>query len=147
MGKGIFRIQHSPDALTIILGAHLANIDRVCLLATEFLESRFPHASDQHFALNLVLREGLTNAVRHGGRGDPKEEIHCRMEHHPPHHLKITVTDPGPGFDWETQRTQKPIPTKESGRGLTIMETYFPGYRYNDRGNTLYLEKNLPPDV
>ena len=82
--------------------------ERVVSLAGQFVDDeRIP-------TLRLVMSEGLTNAVRHGGDGDlliavtPKPEFLC-----------VQVTDTGDGF---APRPRAYAPDEDGGFGLFLTE-------------------------
>src|SRR5215468_573228 len=73
---------------------------------------------DTTFAIKLALEEALTNAIKHGNRGDTSKRIVVRFRVDPVQAI-IMVRDEGPGFQPECV----PDPTAEenlerpSGRG------------------------------
>ena len=66
----------------------------------------------------LLLTELVTNAVRHGGARDG-EPVAVAVEHWPGL-LRVSVSDPGPGFQWRPPDPQRP--PEEGGYGLVLVD-------------------------
>lgn len=99
-------------------------------------------AASHCFAAELLAREALNNAVVHGCRGDPSQEVRCRFR------LKggrvtIAVADSGEGFDWRAVWGRTPGLAASSGRGLLILRRYSTRVRFNDRGNAVTILKQF----
>jgi serine/threonine-protein kinase RsbW len=94
------------------------------------------------FGMRLALEEALSNAVKHGHRGDPTKRISIRYRVNAQRVL-AEVEDQGAGFD--TQAVPDPLAPENlgrpSGRGLLLMRTYTTWVRYNERGNGVTLCK------
>lgn len=83
-------------------------------------------------ALLLSVTEAVTNAIKHGNKGDKSKivtiDVNVLGET-----LQIIVKDQGQGFD----PSQVPDPTepdnllKDSGRGLYLMKVYMSDLRFN----------------
>lgn len=139
----VFGVNQSDNGLDIRLSSTMTHIDAVCNLVTRFMESRGRELSTHLFAVNLVIREGLTNAIRHGNKSDPGKTVRFRMKIDKDNTIRISIADQGKGFD-RTEVESVPIPAAaDHGRGMPIMETYFDRCRYNKAGNVLYLEKTI----
>jgi anti-sigma regulatory factor (Ser/Thr protein kinase) len=67
--------------------------------------------------LMLLVSELVTNAVRHAGTGEDATVVLEAVSS--PHGLRISVTDPGPGF--EPQRPPAPRP-QGGGAGLVLVD-------------------------
>ena len=52
------------------------------------------------FAVELVLRVALENAVVHGNQEDPRKKVRIRCRCGPANEICIVVTDQGRGFDF-----------------------------------------------
>ncbi len=88
------------------------------------------------FAVRLVVREALVNAVRHGHRYNEEQSVFFSVRRIP-EGLAIRVEDQGPGFD-RVARSVGPIQTQGTqGRGLTIIHSYARSVEYNEKGNVL----------
>lgn len=95
------------------------------------------------FELELMAREALGNAVRHGGKDNPEPSVCVRLvvQHD---RAQLCVTDSGSGFDWRNAPTGLPSPASESGRGLCILKSYADAVEFNDTGNIVCVTKVLP---
>ena len=141
--RGIYELIKSDHRLDIRFSSTMDHIDDVCASVTLFLESRGEVFTPHIFAVNLVLREGLTNAVRHGNRNDPDKTVRMELDVVTDRAIRICVTDQGDGFDWEHVKNAPLSDEADHGRGMPIMKTYFSHCRYNQKGNVLYLEKRI----
>ena len=135
-----FDILRDPSALSITFSSTLENIDRADRLTQEFLEERgMAHHS---FAMRLVLREGLTNAVIHAHKKDPSKLVKygLRLDDGT---LVMEIEDQGEGFDWASAGEEEHDITADHGRGMVIMTHYFNEFHYNPAGTKLTLIKRL----
>lgn len=96
------------------------------------------------FGVHMALEESISNAIRHGNKLDPTKQVdvQCRIS---PSLFWVSVSDEGAGF----------CPSKvpdccspecielPGGRGLALMNAYMTHVEYNERGNSVTLEKRL----
>ncbi len=141
--KSIFKTEQAEDSIRFVFSSTLKNIDSVCEKTTDYLRSKIKGIESQLFPINLVIREGLTNAIRHGNANDPQKEVRFFLTIKPGSSIQVEIEDQGRGFDWKRQQNEDLPGDEEHGRGIIIMDTYFTNYSYNDRGNILYLEKDI----
>lgn len=95
------------------------------------------------FELELMAREALGNAVRHGCKDDPAQSVSVRITVHN-NCVELCVADGGVGFDWRSASTCVPDPSSETGRGLCILKHYADSVKFNDSGNIVCISKALP---
>lgn len=88
------------------------------------------------FDMELLARETLSNALRHGCREDASKSIGFRLEALP-EGLRLSVEDEGEGFDWREISFKPPDPESESGRGMSILRSYADDVQFNSVGNTV----------
>jgi anti-sigma regulatory factor (Ser/Thr protein kinase) len=120
--------------------------------AIEELFAEFRHCygcvlgPSEYFAAELLLREALTNAVRHGSHDNPARSVRCalRMKGR---RLIIAVGDEGEGFDWRTRQKSVADACACSGRGMEIYRTYANRVRFNSRGNAVTLVMDFDDGV
>ncbi len=139
----IFEVVQTSDSINFHFSSTMKNIDEVCDRCTSYLVSKIEGVAKQLFAINLVMREGLTNAVRHGNAGNPEKKVKFLLMITQNQILKLIIEDEGDGFDWRNQKEEGPRDDEDHGRGIIIIDTYFTSYSYNEKGNILFLEKNL----
>jgi len=94
------------------------------------------------FAAELLLREALNNAVLHGCRADPGQQVRCLLRLRE-RRLLIAVEHDGDGFDWRAARAGAAALSDCSGRGIEILRKYASHVRYNERGNAVAIVKRL----
>jgi serine/threonine-protein kinase RsbW len=98
------------------------------------------------FAMRLALEEAIVNAIKHGHRHDPTQQVSVRYRVQL-NRVLAEVEDQGRGFDPE----QVPDPlspenlARASGRGLLLMRSYMTSVRYNEQGNCVSLCKHRSP--
>jgi anti-anti-sigma factor len=95
------------------------------------------------FDMELLAREALVNAVRHGSASDPAKRVHASLAR-TQDGLLLCVRDEGGGWDWRARQGEAPEPTSEAGRGLFIIRKYADAYSYNEQGNALTIVKRAP---
>lgn len=94
------------------------------------------------FGAELLLREALTNAVRHGSHEDPAKQVRCCLRIKGGR-LLIAVEDYGCGFDWRAAWNNHAASPDCSGRGVEILRKYASRVRYNNRGNAVTIVKRF----
>ncbi len=141
--KRNLNIEYAEKSVRITFQSDLAQIDAVVKEAVDYLRSKLNDIKEHLFAVNLVLREGLTNAVRHGNANEILKKVTLLLDLHDQTRIKIVIEDEGEGFDWKSHRNKRFPEGQDHGRGMLIMDAYFTGYSYNDKGNVLYLELKL----
>jgi anti-sigma regulatory factor (Ser/Thr protein kinase) len=94
----------------------------------------------ERFAIELLLREALMNAVVHGAHDERTAQIHCEIRP-VAGGMKIRVADGGRGFDWRTCRDRVPVPLGESGHGLHILHRYASRVQFSGIGNQVEITR------
>jgi serine/threonine-protein kinase RsbW len=97
------------------------------------------------FAIRLALEEALSNAFKHGNKGDPQKTVRmeCRVDNTL---VLIDIEDQGEGFDPESV----PDPTEQenveipSGRGLTLMRAFMTEVMIHPPGNRVLMKYVRP---
>lgn len=141
--NSVLDVESRTDGICFTFPSTLDYIDEVIIEAIDYLYLKMDNIKKHAFAINLVLREGLTNAVRHGNAGDPDKNVKLSLDVSKNPLIKMAIEDQGDGFDWKQQQEAEPCDEDEHGRGMIIIESYFNSYSYNDKGNILYLEKDV----
>lgn len=144
---GKFEMHQTSTAIDILFSSCLKNIDAVCRIVTKYLLCRLPvlHRPDHLFAVNLVMREALTNAVLHGNKNDPTKDVRFVLKTVGDTSIHLAIEDQGNGFDWRKYQGFALPASMAHGRGISIMETYFTRYAYNEKGNKLFLQMDFTP--
>jgi serine/threonine-protein kinase RsbW len=119
--------------------AVLKNVELVCSDVAQVLEKHSLNKKDL-FAIELLLREALNNAVLHGCDESPLLSFSCRLMFSE-RELTIEVCDDGLGFDWRRKLESIPAHSDESGRGLSIYALYASSIKFNESGNCITLTK------
>ena len=135
----IFERNIEPRGLVLTFSSVMENIDRACAECMTFLAESAFAIDPKHFPLNLLIREGLTNAVKHGNKGNPEKLVRFSafLEKS---HISLIIEDQGTGFDWKNMDVSIRRPDQETGRGLWIIRQYAHEYRFNTKGNILHLK-------
>jgi len=111
----------STKKVKIKLASNLNEIDRVCPLALDLLTrcglQRF------HFAIELVARELLNNAILHGNKQNPDKQVEFNL-FVGRRWIRLQIADQGDGFNWRQARRLPPDVLAESGRGMAIARVY-----------------------
>ena len=95
------------------------------------------------FALELVLEEILTNAVKHGNNSDPSKMVrfNCKLNKSK---VYVRVEDEGTGFDQHTLPDPRDPDNQlvASGRGVLLITHFATKVTWNERGNVVEIEKD-----
>jgi anti-sigma regulatory factor (Ser/Thr protein kinase) len=121
--------------------AALQNIDTVCSKAAALLEQCSLQKKDR-FAIELLLREALNNAVIHGCHQNPHLFFSGSLIISD-HQAVIEVSDEGLGFEWRSESRSLHPDGDETGRGLQIYANYASSIKFNDAGNCVTLTLSL----
>ena len=124
----------SSKKVQIELASNLDEIDQVCLLAMSLLTKcnlqRF------HFAVELVARELLNNAILHGNKQNPEKLVGFNL-FVGRRWIRLQITDQGEGFNWRQARRLPPDISAESGRGMAIARVYGQRVHFGDSGRRI----------
>jgi len=95
------------------------------------------------FALELILEEALTNAVKHGNNSDPSKHVRfdCKLNQST---VYVRVQDEGAGFDpYAVPDPREPENQQTvSGRGVLLIQHFATRVKWSERGTTIELEKD-----
>jgi serine/threonine-protein kinase RsbW len=91
------------------------------------------------FAVEILARECLNNAIEHGSVHRPGAEVSLVMKIGAKQ-VCLRVADQGPGFPWRRlYRRGWPSPHRPGGRGLMVLRTYAQRIAFNAKGNAVTL--------
>jgi serine/threonine-protein kinase RsbW len=129
-----FEVSKDAGRLSIIFSSTMENIDRADLETRLFLEDEL--TDSQIFGVCLSMREGLTNAVKHGNHNDAGKMIKYVLTI-TEDRLILEIEDHGQGFDWRKASGKEPVSVSDHGRGLAIIDEYSSEFSFNEKGNQL----------
>jgi len=115
-------------------------VDRFCGELRSGLLADLPPG--ELFAVELLLREALTNAIVHGSREERSATIECEVRL-VEGGIKIRVFDRGAGFDWRSRAAEARGPNEEGGRGLRILDLYANQVVFSEQGNQVELTRRF----
>lgn len=116
----------------------LEAIEQLCLAARDWLRQN--GLEKDWFAVMLLLRESLNNAVVHGNGNNPALWVDCELRRGR-RWLSISVTDLGVGFRWTRLRKHRAGFEETCGRGLEIYRLYADEVVFNRRGNRVLFRR------
>lgn len=93
----------------------------------------------------ISMTEAVNNAIIHGNQSDESKTVNINVEQIENKRLAFTVTDQGPGFDFD----HLPDPTapenleKLSGRGVFLMRQLSDEIDFEDEGRTVLITFDL----
>ena len=155
---GIDVVSATPEWIKIAARCDLKTADRVLQFMDEFAElpDRETHA------VGTAFREMLTNAIEHGGRLDPNQQVEISYVR-ARHMVKCRISDPGEGFtldeiphaaianpaddpvrhlDYRAAQGMRP-----GGFGVLLAQKMVDQLVYNEHGNEVVLIKYLDLDL
>ncbi len=143
-----FDIYKKDKSLYIEMSSQMALINSIDFETRKFLINN--NLKKQIFSVCLILREGLTNAVKHGNNFNCEKIVKYSIKLEKDK-LVVVIEDEGKGFNWKEQKTDGSClikkhnedEVKDSGRGRIIMARYFNDHSYNSKGNILTLKKKI----
>ena len=125
-----------PPSFCRTIASRLTEVDGLCLSIRMWLNQA--GLTTECFAVELLARESLNNAVIHGNAGYADRAIRLELCVGRKW-IRLRVTDEGPGFDWRKARRRRSELEAESGRGLALFTLYADQVRFNRRGNQITL--------
>ena len=135
----MFEINHNDQSFRIKMSATLENIDTADDKLAEYLTDR--KIPVDVFALRIILRESLLNAVAHGSGANPEENVSFDLNIDS-NKVTVKVSDNGKGFNWR-EHIYHDDNLAEGGRGLALMNIYSDNMEFNESGNGVTLCKQL----
>jgi len=138
-----FNVFKDVNSLEIFFRSTIENIDKADTETRRFLNEM--ELDCESFAICLLMREGLNNAVKHGHFFDSDKMVRYSLKVRY-QSLIMEIEDHGEGFDWRAMRKRQMPADAEHGRGFAIMEQYSSEFRYNYKGNKLILKKKIKKD-
>ena len=111
-------------------------VDSACRAIRTVLDNQ--QLGERGFAVELLARECLANAVRHGNAGNRRKRVQVRIVCGRKW-IRLEIEDQGKGFDWRRLRLRQPGEKSPSGRGLPIIYSYAGRVRFNRQGNQIKL--------
>jgi serine/threonine-protein kinase RsbW len=97
----------------------------------------------------LAVREGISNAIKHGNKCDLLKKVVVKMSYQD-HQLSVTIEDEGDGFD--PNKVQNPLLPenllKSTGRGIFYIKSFMDDVEYefkDNNGTILKMKKQLQP--
>ena len=116
--------------------SRMAEAELLCLKIRNTLQAN--DLSQHSFAVELLARECLSNAVIHGNENDDDKSIVLRLDLGR-EWIRLQVRDEGPGFRWRQGRKKQLNTSVPSGRGLHLYGLYAQRVRFNRLGNQVTL--------
>jgi len=130
----------------LAIGSRFENIELVQVVLRDCLE-RLGMEEDSRHWVDLVVREALANAIKHGNAQNPSKQVHVDLAVEG-EDLVIRVEDEGAGFD-PAQVADPLAPAnilRTNGRGILFMERFMDGIQYGagpGGGTMVTLRKRL----
>ena len=96
-------------------------------------------------AVELALREALSNAVVHGNALDAHKLVHVRCRCNVGRGISVIVSDQGQGFDPRTVPDSVTVENLEAdhGRGIHLMKLAMDEVSFEQRGTEVHMSKRL----
>lgn len=126
----------APISLSEKIPSRMAEAELLCLKIRGMLQAN--GLSPLAFAVELLARECLSNAMIHGNGNHDDKSIVLRLDLGR-EWIRLEVQDEGPGFPWRRGRQKKLNTSETSGRGLHLYQLYAQRVRFNRPGNQITL--------
>jgi len=120
--------------------SRMESVDDFCAEITQVMREH--GLTDDIFAIELLAREAMTNAILHGNDCQEDKRV-CLMFRIIKDMVVIRITDEGKGFTWLSMPCCAPDSAKASGRGLKIYSMYASRIAFSRRGNSVILTRRI----
>jgi anti-sigma regulatory factor (Ser/Thr protein kinase)/ActR/RegA family two-component response regulator len=154
---GIDVVSATPEWIRIRARCDLKTADRVLQFFDEIAELPDPERG----AVGMAFREMLTNAIEHGGRMDPNQDVEISYVR-ARHMVTCRISDPGEGFTLDeiphaaiANPVNEPVRHLEyreaqgmrpGGFGVLLAQQLVDQLIYSEQGNEVMLVKYLDPE-
>jgi anti-sigma regulatory factor (Ser/Thr protein kinase)/ActR/RegA family two-component response regulator len=154
---GIDVVSATPEWIRIRARCDLKTADRVLQFFDEIAELPDPERG----AVGMAFREMLTNAIEHGGRLDPNQDVEISYVR-ARHMVTCRISDPGEGFTLDeiphaaiANPVNEPVRHLEyrdaqgmrpGGFGVLLAQQLVDQLIYSEQGNEVLLVKYLDPE-
>jgi len=135
-----FTIKNSNNTLTLDISSYFKNIDRAIEKVLNYYKKQ--SITIDCFEVNIVLRELLTNSMRHGNRSDPSKKVRIKLNYDKGN-LQFVVKDEGKGFNPNEEIIKKSDVLTPHGMGLSIISSLGYNMKFNEEDKNLYVSKRL----
>ena len=137
----------STCELNLVIPADMASMVRVSDGVNQLLENKH-WPEDEVTKVELALQEALSNAIRHGCKGDSSKQVQCCVTFDEAGDIVIVVRDPGAGFD--VNAVPDPLEgtnlLKPSGRGVFLINQMMDTVEYAEQGRQVVMRKRMEPE-
>ncbi len=147
-GPSLFGIQRSPSLLELEAWMP-SEIKAISPVVDQLMQvmALWRCAEGNEFAVDLALREALSNAIIHGNRMDPDKlvEVHCWCERGKG--VWLIVKDQGKGFDLAAVPDPL-VPGRllaEHGRGIHLIKVMMDEVSFERGGTEVHMGKVVAP--
>jgi len=132
--------QHAAVSFEQKIPSRADEAELLCLKIRDVLQRN--GLSQFCFAIELLARECVANAVNHGNGNDAAKSIVVQLRVGRAW-IRLQVTDEGAGFGWRKALQKRTGTTEVSGRGLRLYALYAERFRFNRCGNriTIWIDK------
>ena len=136
----------STCELNLVIPADMGSMMKVSDGVRHMLENKgWPE--DEMTKVELALQEALSNAIRHGCKGDPSKRVQCCVTFDELGDIVIVVRDPGTGFD--VSAVPNPLEganlLKPGGRGVFLINQMMDTVEYAEQGREVVMRKRMEP--
>jgi anti-anti-sigma factor len=121
--------------------SRIADAELLCLRIRDTLKTN--KLSRLCFPVELLARESLANALRHGNKNDASKSITTELRVGR-EWVRLLICDEGPGFAWRKAVHSRMDSDASTGRGVHLYALYADRFRFNRCGNqvTLWIRKD-----
>lgn len=137
----------STCELNLVIPADMGSMMKVSDGVRHLLENKH-WPEDEMTKVELALQEALSNAIRHGCKGDSSKRVQCCVTFDEAGDIVIVVRDPGAGFD--VKAVPDPLEganlLKPGGRGVFLINQMMDTVEYAEQGRQVVMRKRLEPE-
>ena len=138
-------ISKAPSRLSRTILSRPERVEALCRELRSLLRAK--RLGKIAFRVELIARECLVNAVKHGNHGEEQKRVTMRLWF-AREDIRLQVGDEGEGFNWRRVLRRRPAgPRETTGRGLGLMGVYAERVRFNARGNLITLWFRRRPEA
>ena len=128
-------VKRNKNSLHINISSEIALVDKILCECNRYFELS---GISEPSALDVVLRELLVNAIKHGNRNEASKLVKCSISYVGELVFDIVVEDEGEGFDYGKLRMLPQADPRRIGkRGFILIKALSDKIEFNEIGNRI----------
>ncbi len=124
----MYKVDKDNNYISFRVSSDLTHVDKVVEESLEFLGSK---NINSYHDFTTVLKELLSNSIKHGNKNDKRKTVVCKIEEIENQQFRIDVADKGNGFEY----SKLDFSSEHKESGLPLVNAIAEEISFNENGN------------